>query len=53
MALLWFYTPAAIEHYKTQGLRLIGSIHILGLAASVVIAFLIFFSESFRNALPH
>jgi hypothetical protein len=41
--LLWFYTPAAIEHCKTEGLRLIGWIHI-GLAVSVVVGFLIFFS---------
>jgi len=50
--LFWFYTPAAIEHCKTEGLRLIGWMHIVGLAVSVVVGFLIFFSESFRNALP-
>jgi drug/metabolite transporter (DMT)-like permease len=51
--LLWFYTPAAIEHCKTEGLRIIGWMHIVGLAASVVVGFLIFFCEPFRNSLPH
>lgn len=54
-ALIWYYTPVAIDHIKStnSGLRFLGWLHIMGLVVSVVLGALLFFSPTVRQLLPN